>query len=68
MGNALHRRLTALEDVETTGVTRHVILLGPDEDAAMALADAEAKHGRKDGEPFFIRMVGLKPNSDADPR
>ena len=38
-----------------------VLLISADDDPAEALAAHEAVHGRSGKEPFFVRLVGVKP-------
>lgn len=58
----LSRRLSRLEG--DTGMETYdpVLLLGPDDDAHERLAAHEAVHGKSGKEPFFVRLVGIKPH------
>lgn len=57
MGN-LNRRVSALEG--TGDAQRAVLLLFPGQTQASALASHQARYGRQEGEPVFIRVVGVE--------
>lgn len=57
----LSRRLSQLEGVSCDDTHGPAILLEAGESQADALIRYEAQHGKRDGEPLFIRLVGVKP-------
>ena len=58
----LQRRVQALESGLLPPERGAVVLLESGESEADGLARYEAAHGPRDGEPFFIRLVGVRPN------
>lgn len=56
IGN-LNRRVSALEG--NGGAKGAVLLLFPGQTNASALASHQARYGRQEGEPLFIRVVGV---------
>ena len=58
----LSRRLSQLEVVSDAATHGPAILLETGEAEAEALRRHEAQHGKREGEPLFIRLVGVKPN------
>jgi hypothetical protein len=61
----LSRRLSQLEVVTCDVTHGPAILLETGESQADALLRHEAQHGRRDGEPLFIKLVGRKPEHQA---
>lgn len=61
----LKRRLTALEGGSKSGhslpLCDPVLLITNDDDPAEVLAAHEAVHGKSGKEPFFVRLIGVKP-------
>ena len=61
----LKRRLTALEGGSKSGhslpLCAPVLLITNDDDPAEVLAAHEAVHGKSGKEPFFVRLIGVKP-------
>lgn len=57
----LSRRLSQLEGAEGEAPRGPVILIGEGDDQAEALRRHEAQHGKREGEPLFIVLVGKKP-------
>jgi hypothetical protein len=61
----LSRRLSQLEDMTSDATHGPAILLEAGESQPDALARHEAQHGKHDGEPLFIKLVGVKPEQRA---
>ena len=57
----LSRRLSQLEAVTGDATHGPAILIAEGDDCDEALRLHEVQHGKRDGEPLFIKLVGVKP-------
>ena len=64
----LERRLSRLEGGSGYSLPSHdpVLLITEDDDPAEVLAAHEAIHGKSGKDPFFVRLIGLKPGEVSD--
>lgn len=60
-GREMVRRVGALETATGPSRCGSVVLMVKGGDKQAALAAHEARFGKKDGEPLFVCLVGIKP-------